>query len=77
MQKHDGQIAHGTILQDREILRNAHESAIRRAQVVRTPFQAPQANGVAERFVRTTGRVIDTDTYERAKYLLMRLGWRT
>jgi hypothetical protein len=32
MQKEDGQIAHGPILQDREILRHAHESAIRHAQ---------------------------------------------
>ena len=33
MQKQDGHIAHGTILEDREILRNAHESAIRHAHV--------------------------------------------
>lgn len=36
MQKKDGQMAHGTILQDREILNNAHESAIRHAQVETT-----------------------------------------
>jgi hypothetical protein len=35
MQKKDGQIARGTMLQDREILRNAQESAIRHAQGVR------------------------------------------
>jgi hypothetical protein len=37
MQEQDDQIAHGTILLDREFLRNAHESANRRAQADQRP----------------------------------------
>ena len=52
MQKQDGQIARGTILQDREILRNAHKSTIRHVQgrSIRRPPHVPPPVLTAKEF---------------------------
>jgi len=55
MQEQDGQIAHRTSYQVRntgEECSRILEFAIHRIRVVQTPYQAPNANAYAERFVR-------------------------